>query len=837
MDRRRRRRPWFSLVAAAVLSACHCDHDTGSGAPAPAALVITSVSPASFVAYKDTEFTITGSGFMRAFGSDPNGPDSITDGVLAATVGQVTVTFRTNDGTPFANGTASAAQITGSVINDTEIRGTSPITDAPGIWPSSIEVRDTLGSATSATAIAQFGGLTVSDVSTPQIRADQVTPFRVFGLSFLPAPGTATIRFTATVAGAFVGGSDTLEVPGTIDNDKRISGVTPVLSLTAPVAAFVTVVLDGESSTPQATSSCVLVDFVPPPPVPVVVNSITSPLPIGVPTPFTIMGSGFLGAGDPDVEVTFTASPGTPFSSGTATAVTVLGTATSDNTVTGTSPIGTATENVSAFVTVSRADGELGTSTSPIALFTVPTAAVIDFSPNVLRTDVASPFTITGSSRPSPGTATVRFQATAGTPFAGGTSDTVDVLANVTTPSQIDGLSPLASATVPFLSTVTVLLSGGLELPMGVACLFFTPPPNTLLVTNLNDSGPGSLRQALIDAAPPAVITFDPSLTGDLEIDSTLVVQRSVHILGRGPGVIRITAQQGDYPAFTIQPTATETVIEQLSIVSSHHNGNGGGCAVLGGLELSRCELSDHHCDGGGACAYVAPGATLRLTDCTLRDSTSDVSGGAVFADDGASVEIAGCTINDNEARAGGAAIAADAGAAVNVENSTITRNAGTGGPGGGAILVATGSTVTLVHCTLADNSTANRGGGVLVQGTLHATNCIFARNSDGKGEPEISNKGGTNDTTFSLVRVGSGSGLSDGANGNLVGTPVEPLDAELGPLQANGGPTRTMALRPDSPALNAATLLPATPKDQRGVLRPQGPASDMGAYEADVTL
>src|SRR3990172_2004976 len=39
-----------------------------------------------------------------------------------------------------------------------------------------------------------------------------------------------------------------------------------------------------------------------------------------------------------------------------------------------------------------------------------------------------------------------------------------------------------------------------------------TPAPQgrTLLVTNANDSGPGTLRQALQDAKPYDVITFDP---------------------------------------------------------------------------------------------------------------------------------------------------------------------------------------------------------------------------------------------------------------------------------------------------------------------------------------
>lgn len=57
--------------------------------------------------------------------------------------------------------------------------------------------------------------------------------------------------------------------------------------------------------------------------------------------------------------------------------------------------------------------------------------------------------------------------------------------------------------------------------------------------------------------------------------------------------------------------------------------------------------------------------------------------------------------------------------------------------------------------------------------------------------------------------------------------------DALIGPLSNNGGPTFTHALLPGSPAIDMAdnALCPAT--DQRGVVRPQGPTCDIGAYEA----
>jgi len=53
----------------------------------------------------------------------------------------------------------------------------------------------------------------------------------------------------------------------------------------------------------------------------------------------------------------------------------------------------------------------------------------------------------------------------------------------------------------------------------------------------------------------------------------------------------------------------------------------------------------------------------------------------------------------------------------------------------------------------------------------------------------------------------------------------------KIGTLGSNGGPTRTIPLKPASPAADAGGM--KCPKvDQRGVPRPQGPRCDIGAFE-----
>jgi hypothetical protein len=88
----------------------------------------------------------------------------------------------------------------------------------------------------------------------------------------------------------------------------------------------------------------------------------------------------------------------------------------------------------------------------------------------------------------------------------------------------------------------------------------------------------------------------------------------------------------------------------------------------------------------------------------------------------------------------------------------------------------------------------------------------------------------------FSLIGDGTGSNITN-TDGNQVGNVSpnsSPIDPKLGPLALNGGPTRTHALLLGSPAIDAASTPDCPTTDQRGVLRPQGAACDIGSYERE---
>jgi hypothetical protein len=65
---------------------------------------------------------------------------------------------------------------------------------------------------------------------------------------------------------------------------------------------------------------------------------------------------------------------------------------------------------------------------------------------------------------------------------------------------------------------------------------------NVLTVTNINDNGPGSLRQAIIDANPGDSIIFNLSpLPATITLGSEIAIGKSLTISGPGPAQLTLS--------------------------------------------------------------------------------------------------------------------------------------------------------------------------------------------------------------------------------------------------------------------------------------------------------
>jgi Ca2+-binding RTX toxin-like protein len=142
------------------------------------------------------------------------------------------------------------------------------------------------------------------------------------------------------------------------------------------------------------------------------------------------------------------------------------------------------------------------------------------------------------------------------------------------------------------------------------------------------------------------------------------------------------------------------------------------------------------------------------------------------------------------------------------------------------------------------DNSVrSGKGGGISGgSGPIVLNSTILAGNSDSGSTPDLAPPVSVT-VRSSLIGNNTGTGLAAGfpdANGNLIGSAANPIDPRLGLLADNGGPTQTLALLADSPAIDAGSNPLNLTTDQRGQSRQIGAAVDIGAFEvqtAGVTI
>jgi len=124
------------------------------------------------------------------------------------------------------------------------------------------------------------------------------------------------------------------------------------------------------------------------------------------------------------------------------------------------------------------------------------------------------------------------------------------------------------------------------------------PSPSTFIVTNLEDAGPGSLRQAILNAnANPGadVITFAAGLHGTIRLSTgELTILDSVEI--DGPGALELAINGNDAArVFDIEgaaPAPITVVIKALTIEHGLAGGGGGHPGLGGGIYVSGAALT-----------------------------------------------------------------------------------------------------------------------------------------------------------------------------------------------------------------------------------------------------
>ena len=339
------------------------------------------------------------------------------------------------------------------------------------------------------------------------------------------------------------------------------------------------------------------------------------------------------------------------------------------------------------------------------------------------------------------------------------------------------------------------------------------------VVTSSADSGPGTLRSAITNAASGAVITFDPSLSGaTIKLSNTLTINTNLTIDASAlPGGLQINGN-GSVHIFNVTSNIT-VFLNSFTITNGYTTNYGGGIYNGGTLTLTNCILSGNSApsgdgyDGLGGGIYNA--GTLTLNQCTLSGNENSIGGGIYNA---GPLTLNQCTLSGNIG--GGIFNAGTYAGTLTLNQCTLSGNIGNGIDNFGAL--------TLNQCTLSGNS-AGTGGGIYNWDTTTLTlkNTIVGGNSGSAFPAGADIYGGI------LTYAGSNLVQSVYDFGSTGPAPLTNAP-DLAPLGNYGGPTQTMPPLPGSPAIDAgsndATNNFAT--DQRGLPRFVGPQVDIGAVE-----
>ena len=192
-------------------------------------------------------------------------------------------------------------------------------------------------------------------------------------------------------------------------------------------------------------------------------------------------------------------------------------------------------------------------------------------------------------------------------------------------------------------------------------------PANIILVTNTNDSGPGSLRDALAAANDGDMIDAT-GVSGTILLTSgELQITHNVTI--NGPAAQNL-AVNGNAASRVFENFASDVTISGFTVTNglppTGDNNGGGGILNHGGLTLISTTILNNNAGGhqplnaGGGGIGISAGATLTVTASIISGNESQQGPGGGISADGPTVTISNSAINNNEALCTGGGIAFD---------------------------------------------------------------------------------------------------------------------------------------------------------------------------------
>ena len=292
----------------------------------------------------------------------------------------------------------------------------------------------------------------------------------------------------------------------------------------------------------------------------------------------------------------------------------------------------------------------------------------------------------------------------------------------------------------------------------------------TVTVTNANSSGPGSLVQAIEDVCDGGLVTFD----NDYSISHLIIhIEKSMTIDAGGHMV-------SSWGGMDLMNPASTVVINGLIFDGKQTSFD--GIQNYGTLTLNDCVIKDlkgnHNFVSFDSEGAVYNEGTLFINRCTIENNMGTFGGG-ITNRGVATIDQSAIFGNSSGTKGGG--INNYYFAKATVTRSTIAQNTALFG---GAI--ANNGNMTLYNTTISENQSSSYGGGFYLEYDVAVWNSIIAGNTPSDYYEEAG-------------RLNAQTGVIVGNSGLL-----------LAPLGDYGGPTKTYALLPGSPAINGGAAISA---------------------------
>lgn len=307
--------------------------------------------------------------------------------------------------------------------------------------------------------------------------------------------------------------------------------------------------------------------------------------------------------------------------------------------------------------------------------------------------------------------------------------------------------------------------------------------------------------------------------------------------------------------------TLNDSVVTENAAASTHFGGDGGGIYSYGSLTLNQSAVTSNQAPNGFGGGIYNSGGRVNVVQSTISsnqvlNAVESGEGGGIY--NGGNLGVLESTISDNQAPGGKGGGIYNNGSALELTQSTLGPSNSSGFGGG----IYNNGPLAATNSTIAQNTASEEGGGIYNAETgVLANVTLFGntaqRTSSGgnlfldRAELKLHDTliaGGISPTSDGNCAFNSPNGtiLSQGYNAEdsnqcTFSQPSDQVNVslDLGPLQANGGLTATIALLPGSAAIDKGDPAGCTgtegellTTDQRGVVRPQNGRCDVGAFE-----